>query len=174
MIFQNAIAGAKNQVFMNHYRCDVACFSTAAAGIQLIDRNDELCILYEKCNIQENILKNGQVCGDAFSTLWQTRMSHRTLLCLRLCRICVGLLCVMHFVHLIARHLCSAVVLSDCVMFYSVALLCVCVALCVVTAMPQTTHDPHKTIPRLQNLISVVSGRPLLEIVGCGPAGGAQ
>jgi len=30
-------------------------------GIQLIDRNDELCILYEKCNIQENILKNGEV-----------------------------------------------------------------------------------------------------------------
>eukprot|EP00668_Euglena_longa_P040853 GGOE01053773.1.p1 GENE.GGOE01053773.1~~GGOE01053773.1.p1 ORF type:complete len:936 (-),score=463.19 GGOE01053773.1:231-3038(-) len=30
-------------------------------GIQLIDRNDELCILYEKCNIQETILKNGQL-----------------------------------------------------------------------------------------------------------------
>eukprot|EP01012_Entosiphon_sulcatum_P040232 TRINITY_DN53874_c0_g1_i1.p1 TRINITY_DN53874_c0_g1~~TRINITY_DN53874_c0_g1_i1.p1 ORF type:complete len:965 (+),score=292.98 TRINITY_DN53874_c0_g1_i1:89-2896(+) len=30
-------------------------------GIQLIDRNDELCILYEKCNIQESILKNGQL-----------------------------------------------------------------------------------------------------------------
>ena len=30
-------------------------------GIQLIDRNDELCILYEKANIQENILKKGQV-----------------------------------------------------------------------------------------------------------------
>eukprot|EP01001_Neometanema_parovale_P004645 NODE_166_length_3074_cov_85.501864_g153_i0.p1 GENE.NODE_166_length_3074_cov_85.501864_g153_i0~~NODE_166_length_3074_cov_85.501864_g153_i0.p1 ORF type:complete len:935 (+),score=319.38 NODE_166_length_3074_cov_85.501864_g153_i0:91-2895(+) len=30
-------------------------------GIQLIDRNDELCILYEKCNIQENILKTGQL-----------------------------------------------------------------------------------------------------------------
>jgi hypothetical protein len=29
-------------------------------GIQLIDRNDELCILYEKSNIQENILKNGE------------------------------------------------------------------------------------------------------------------
>jgi len=30
-------------------------------GIQLIDRNDELCILYEKSNIQENIIKNGEV-----------------------------------------------------------------------------------------------------------------
>lgn len=29
-------------------------------GIQLIDRNDELCILYEKSNIQEQILKNGE------------------------------------------------------------------------------------------------------------------
>lgn len=28
-------------------------------GIQLIDRNDELCILYEKSNIQESIIKNG-------------------------------------------------------------------------------------------------------------------
>merc|ERR1712167_138929 len=30
-------------------------------GIQLIDRNDELCILYEKANIQEAILHQGQV-----------------------------------------------------------------------------------------------------------------
>jgi len=30
-------------------------------GIQLIDRNDELCILYEKCNIQESILRNGEI-----------------------------------------------------------------------------------------------------------------
>eukprot|EP00741_Cyanophora_paradoxa_P004850 tig00000836_g4705.t1 len=29
-------------------------------GIQLIDRNDELCILYEKANIQEGILKRGE------------------------------------------------------------------------------------------------------------------
>eukprot|EP01028_Stygiella_incarcerata_P003836 TRINITY_DN179_c1_g1_i1.p1 TRINITY_DN179_c1_g1~~TRINITY_DN179_c1_g1_i1.p1 ORF type:complete len:949 (+),score=363.28 TRINITY_DN179_c1_g1_i1:287-3133(+) len=30
-------------------------------GIQLIDRNDELCILYEKTNIQETILKQGEM-----------------------------------------------------------------------------------------------------------------
>jgi len=30
-------------------------------GIQLIDRNDELCILYEKANIQDTILHTGQV-----------------------------------------------------------------------------------------------------------------
>jgi len=35
------------------------CESRNYTGIQLIDRNDELCILYEKSNIQENILKNG-------------------------------------------------------------------------------------------------------------------
>ena len=37
-----------------------ACESRNYTGIQLIDRNDELCILYEKANIQENILKNGE------------------------------------------------------------------------------------------------------------------
>ena len=30
-------------------------------GIQLIDRNDELCILYEKCNMQQTVLKKGEV-----------------------------------------------------------------------------------------------------------------
>ena len=30
------------------------------AGIQLIDRNDELCILWEKSNIQEKLLKRGE------------------------------------------------------------------------------------------------------------------
>eukprot|EP00899_Mesostigma_viride_P008456 jgi/Mesvir1/17611/Mv08838-RA.1 len=30
-------------------------------GITLIDRNDELCILYEKANVQEEVLKNGEM-----------------------------------------------------------------------------------------------------------------
>ena len=30
-------------------------------GIQLIDRNDELCILYEKSNVQEQTLKQGEM-----------------------------------------------------------------------------------------------------------------
>lgn len=30
-------------------------------GIQLIDRNDELCILYEKENTQEKVLRKGDV-----------------------------------------------------------------------------------------------------------------
>eukprot|EP00826_Nyctotherus_ovalis_P011429 TRINITY_DN1297_c0_g1_i10.p1 TRINITY_DN1297_c0_g1~~TRINITY_DN1297_c0_g1_i10.p1 ORF type:complete len:761 (-),score=376.76 TRINITY_DN1297_c0_g1_i10:324-2606(-) len=37
-----------------------ACENRNYIGIQLIDRNDELCILYEKANIQENILKRGE------------------------------------------------------------------------------------------------------------------
>ena len=31
------------------------------AGVQLIDRNDELCILYEKANVQEQTLKQGEL-----------------------------------------------------------------------------------------------------------------
>lgn len=30
-------------------------------GVQLIDRNDELCIMYEKSNNQENTLQSGEV-----------------------------------------------------------------------------------------------------------------
>jgi chromosome segregation ATPase len=42
------------------YDYEQACEHRNYMGIQLIDRNDELCILYEKSNIQENILKNGE------------------------------------------------------------------------------------------------------------------
>eukprot|EP00347_Sterkiella_histriomuscorum_P000313 403376359 len=42
------------------YKYEMACESRNYMGIQLIDRNDELCILYEKSNIQENILKDGE------------------------------------------------------------------------------------------------------------------
>jgi len=38
-----------------------ACASRNYTGIQLIDRNDELCILYEKSNIQENTSRNGEM-----------------------------------------------------------------------------------------------------------------
>ncbi len=31
------------------------------AGVQLIDRNDELCILYEKSNLQEQTIKQGEI-----------------------------------------------------------------------------------------------------------------
>ncbi|CAI2383705.1 unnamed protein product [Moneuplotes crassus] len=39
---------------------EAACGHRNYMGIQLIDRNDELCILYEKSNIHENILKSGE------------------------------------------------------------------------------------------------------------------
>ena len=42
------------------FKYEMACESRNYMGIQLIDKNDELCILYEKSNIQETILKNGE------------------------------------------------------------------------------------------------------------------
>ena len=42
------------------FKYETACESRNYMGIQLIDKNDELCILYEKSNIQETILKNGE------------------------------------------------------------------------------------------------------------------
>lgn len=42
------------------FKYEMACESRNYMGIQLIDKNDELCILYEKSNIQENILKKGE------------------------------------------------------------------------------------------------------------------
>ncbi len=38
-----------------------ACENRNYTGIQLIDRNDELCILYEKSNVQENIRRKSEV-----------------------------------------------------------------------------------------------------------------
>lgn len=39
---------------------ELACESRNYQGIQLIDRNDELCIVYEKLNIQDNVLAGGE------------------------------------------------------------------------------------------------------------------
>mmetsp|Transcript_8958 Transcript_8958/g.1297 ORF Transcript_8958/g.1297 Transcript_8958/m.1297 type:complete len:108 (+) Transcript_8958:1771-2094(+) len=39
---------------------ETVCESRNYTGIQLIDRNDELCILYEKANIQDSIQKKGE------------------------------------------------------------------------------------------------------------------
>jgi chromosome segregation ATPase len=49
----------KEMVELKH-KYELACESRNYTGIQLIDRNDELCILYEKANIQENIQKRGE------------------------------------------------------------------------------------------------------------------
>ncbi len=40
---------------------ELACENRNLTGIQLIDRNDELCILYEKSNIQQNILRTTEM-----------------------------------------------------------------------------------------------------------------
>lgn len=49
----------KEMVNIRH-QYEIACESRNSTGVQLIDRNDELCILYEKSNIQESILRNGE------------------------------------------------------------------------------------------------------------------
>lgn len=38
----------------------------------LIDRNDELCILYEKANIQESIIRNGEIELRKKEEVWNT------------------------------------------------------------------------------------------------------
>merc|ERR1719258_94247 len=45
-------------------------------GIQLIDRNDELCILWEKANIQEKLLKRGEG-RDALEGRGSPDLAHR-------------------------------------------------------------------------------------------------
>ena len=42
-------------------RYELAVESRNYTGVQLIDRNDELCILYEKANVQEQTLKQGEI-----------------------------------------------------------------------------------------------------------------
>ncbi len=54
------ILALEREMLKLRHQYEVACESRNYTGIQLIDRNDELCILYEKANIQENILRNGE------------------------------------------------------------------------------------------------------------------
>lgn len=49
----------KEMIELKH-KHESACESRNYTGIQLIDRNDELCILYEKSNIQESVQKKGE------------------------------------------------------------------------------------------------------------------
>lgn len=39
---------------------ETSCEDRNYAGVQLIDRNDELCLLYEKNNIQQSVLNSGE------------------------------------------------------------------------------------------------------------------
>jgi chromosome segregation ATPase len=54
------IHSLEKEMLQLRHQYEVACENRNFIGIQLIDRNDELCILYEKANIQENILRNGE------------------------------------------------------------------------------------------------------------------
>ena len=50
----------KNAVFLRH-RIKNSIQNRNDRGVQLIERNEEVCIFYEKVNIQNSILRNGQV-----------------------------------------------------------------------------------------------------------------
>ena len=47
-------------------------------GIMLIDRNDELCILYEKANTQEEVMRKGVLTLHILLTFWQEFTKHKT------------------------------------------------------------------------------------------------
>jgi len=55
------INGIEKEMLKLKQRYEVAVEERNYTGIQLIDRNDELCILYEKCNMQQTVLRSGEL-----------------------------------------------------------------------------------------------------------------
>ena len=55
------INGMEKEMLHLKKRYELAVESRNYTGVQLIDRNDELCILYEKANVQEQTLKQGEI-----------------------------------------------------------------------------------------------------------------
>jgi len=55
------INGIEKEMLKLKKRYEIAVEERNYTGIQLIDRNDELCILYEKSNMQQSVLKKGEV-----------------------------------------------------------------------------------------------------------------
>lgn len=55
------INGCEKEMMRLKRQYEVAIESRNYTGIMLIDRNDELCVLYEKNNIQEEVLRTGQL-----------------------------------------------------------------------------------------------------------------
>ena len=55
------INGIEKEMLKLKKRYENAVEERNYTGIQLIDRNDELCILYEKSNMQQGVLKKGEV-----------------------------------------------------------------------------------------------------------------
>lgn len=54
------IFGLEKEMLKKRKEYEVVCEDRNYAGVQLIDRNDELCILYEKSNIQQSVLTQGE------------------------------------------------------------------------------------------------------------------
>jgi len=55
------INGIEKQMLKLQKRYETVVEERNYTGIQLIDRNDELCILYEKCNMQQTVLRKGEL-----------------------------------------------------------------------------------------------------------------
>ena len=55
------INGMEKEMLHLKKRYELSVESRNYTGVQLIDRNDELCILYEKSNVQEQTLKQGEI-----------------------------------------------------------------------------------------------------------------
>ena len=55
------INGVEQEMLRLKKRYEVAVEERNYTGIQLIDRNDELWILYEKANMQQTVLKKGEL-----------------------------------------------------------------------------------------------------------------
>ncbi|KAK9829922.1 hypothetical protein WJX72_008666 [[Myrmecia] bisecta] len=55
------INGAEREMLRLRKEYEGAVEGRNYTGIMLIDRNDELCILYEKANIQEEVMRKGQI-----------------------------------------------------------------------------------------------------------------
>ncbi|KAL7746475.1 hypothetical protein RI367_008125 [Sorochytrium milnesiophthora] len=56
----NHLAAVSNELQMIKVRYESAVGERNAIGLQLLDRNDELCILYEKSNVQEKVSTTGE------------------------------------------------------------------------------------------------------------------
>lgn len=54
------INGAEQDMISMKSQYELAVRDRNQTGVHLLDRNDELCILYEKLNVQEMVLKKGE------------------------------------------------------------------------------------------------------------------
>lgn len=57
----NVIAQIEKEIVATKRAYELAVTHRNYTGVQLIDRNDELCILWEKANVQEHLLMKGEL-----------------------------------------------------------------------------------------------------------------